>query len=121
MSRLRIAFLVLMLFLSFLMISSIPYPSFKRLGWKTHRPLPWMVGLIIVVLVTATHPEWMPALLFVCYLLYGLVRPLLGKRLRKGIEEEIMSYEPGGEVEPSGKGGEGGSDRGGISSDTRTA
>ena len=95
-SQYRIAFLVLMLVLSFLMISSIPYPSFKRLTWKTHRPLPWMVGFIIIVLVTATNIEWMPALLFVAYALYGLlVRPFLSKRLRHGIEEEILSYEPG--------------------------
>ncbi len=112
-SRWKIAFLVLMLFLSYLMISSIRYPSFKKLTWKTHRPLPWMVGLIIIVLVTATHVEWMPAMLFVSYMLYGLLRPLLGKRLRRGIEEEILSDEPeedapgepGGEEPPRAAGG----------------
>ncbi len=92
-SRWSIGFLVLMLFLSYLMISSIPYPSFKTVTWKTHRPLPWMVGLIIVAMITATHIEWVPALLFVAYVLYGLFRPFISKRLRRGIEEEIMSYE----------------------------
>ncbi len=105
--RWRHAFLALMLFLSFLMISSIPYPSFKKVTWNTHRPLPWMVGLIIIVLVTATNTEWMPALLFVAYLLYGLlVRPFISKRLRREIETEMMSYEGGPEEEEgSGSGG----------------
>jgi CDP-diacylglycerol--serine O-phosphatidyltransferase len=92
-SRWRILFLVLMLVLSFLMISSIPYPSFKKLTMNTHRPLPWMVGLIIVILVTATNIEWVPALLFVAYALYGIFSPLISKRLRRGIEEEMLSYD----------------------------
>ena len=90
-SRWRALFLVLMLFLSYLMISSIPYPSFKKLGWKTHRTLPWMVGLIVLAMFTVMHTEWMPALLLVLYVMYGLIRPLLGKRLRRGIEAEMLS------------------------------
>lgn len=92
-SRLRIVFLVLMLFLSYLMISSIKYPSFKKVDWKTHRPLSWVVGAIIVLLLTIWYYEWVPALIFVIYVVYGLVRPFIGKALRKGIEDEILSPE----------------------------
>ena len=92
-SRLRIVFLLLMLFLSYLMISSIKYPSFKKVTWKTQRPLPWVVGAIVVLMLTIYNYQWMPALLLVIYALYGLARPFIGKRLRKGIEDEILSPE----------------------------
>jgi CDP-diacylglycerol--serine O-phosphatidyltransferase len=101
-SRWGIVFLVLMLFLSYLMISSIPYPSFKKLGWKTHRTLPWMVGLIVLAMMTVMHVEWMPALLLVLYVMYGLIRPLLGKRLRRGIEVEMLSDVEEGEDDEDG-------------------
>jgi CDP-diacylglycerol--serine O-phosphatidyltransferase len=32
--------------------------------------------------------QWMPALLFVSFLLYGFVRPFISKALRKEIEED---------------------------------
>ncbi|MEE3175800.1 MAG: CDP-diacylglycerol--serine O-phosphatidyltransferase [Verrucomicrobiota bacterium] len=92
-SRLRIVFLLLMLFLSYLMISSIKYPSFKKVTWKTQRPLPWVVGAIVVLMLTIYNYQWMPALLLVIYALYGLARPFIGQRLRKGIEDEILSPE----------------------------
>lgn len=92
-SRLRIVFLLLMLFLSYLMISSIKYPSFKKVTWKTQRPLPWVVGAIIVLMFTIYYYQWMPALLLVIYALYGLIRPFIPKILRKEIEDEILSPE----------------------------
>ena len=92
-SRLRIVFLLLMLFLSYLMISSIRYPSFKKVTWKTQRPLPWVVGAIIVLMFTIYYYQWMPALLLVIYALYGLIRPFIPKILRKEIEDEILSPE----------------------------
>jgi CDP-diacylglycerol--serine O-phosphatidyltransferase len=33
--------------------------------------------------------EWMPAVLFLVYLLYGLVRPWVSKAWQREIEEEI--------------------------------
>ncbi|MFP6874619.1 MAG: CDP-diacylglycerol--serine O-phosphatidyltransferase [Verrucomicrobiales bacterium] len=98
-SRFRIVFLILMLFLSFLMISSVRYPSFKNVNWKTHRPLPWMAGVVILLLFTIWYYQWMPALLLVLYVVYGLIRPFIGKALRRGIEEEILSPE-GDDIEP---------------------
>ena len=32
--------------------------------------------------------EWMPALLFVTFLVYGFVRPFISKALRRELEEE---------------------------------
>ena len=59
----------------------------------TQRPLPWVVGAIIVLMLTIYYYQWMPALLLVIYALYGLIRPFIGKNLRKGIEDEILSPE----------------------------
>jgi CDP-diacylglycerol--serine O-phosphatidyltransferase len=75
------------------MISSVRYPSFKNLSWKTHRPLQWVVGVVVLLLLTIWYYQWMPALLLVLYAVYGLVRPFIGKTLRRGIEEEILSPE----------------------------
>ena len=32
--------------------------------------------------------QWMPAVLFVAFLLYGFVRPFISKAIRKEIEED---------------------------------
>ena len=92
-SRLKIIFLILMLFLSYLMLSSIRYPSFKKVSWSTQRPLPWLVAAFILLMLTIYYHEWLPALLLVLYAVYGLIRPFIGNKLRREIEEEILSPE----------------------------
>lgn len=79
---------VLLLFLSFLMFSRVRYPSFKSLNWRTQRSIPAFLGLIILLAFTAMNYQWMPALLFVSFLVYGFVRPFISKTLRKEIEVE---------------------------------
>jgi hypothetical protein len=37
--------------------------------------------------------EWMPAMLFIAYLLYGMVRPLISQAWRREIESEIEEDE----------------------------
>jgi CDP-diacylglycerol--serine O-phosphatidyltransferase len=37
--------------------------------------------------------HWMPALLFVSFLLYGFVRPFISKALRREIEEDVEEHE----------------------------
>lgn len=87
----------LMLLLSFLMVSSLEYPSFKSVNWRTRRPLHVVLGVIIVIVITVMNWQWMPAVLFVSYLLYGLVRPWVSRRWRHEIEVED---ETGEEVLP---------------------
>ena len=38
--------------------------------------------------------EWMPAVLFLAYLLYGFLRPWLSREWRREIEEEIGEEPP---------------------------
>ena len=78
----------LMLFLSFMMFSRVRYPSFKGLGWRTQRSIPRFLLIIVVLVFSAMFYEWMPALLFVTFLVYGFVRPFISKALRRELEEE---------------------------------
>ncbi len=84
----KFALPALLLFLSFMMFSHVRYPSFKGLGWRTQRSIPKFLLTIVVLALAAMNYEWMPALLFVAFLIYGFVRPFISKTLRSEIEEE---------------------------------
>jgi CDP-diacylglycerol---serine O-phosphatidyltransferase len=83
----------LMLFLSFMMFSKVRYPSFKAVNWRTRRSIPKFIATIVVLIFTAMHYEWMPATLFIAYLLYGMVRPLLSQGWRREIESGLEEDE----------------------------
>ena len=78
----------LLLFLSWMMFSHFKYPSFKAINWRTQKSLPRLLAAIVIILLTILYYRWMPALLFISYLLYGFFRPFVSKRLRKEIEED---------------------------------
>lgn len=86
----------LMLFLSVMMFSRLSYPSFKAITWRTTRSLGRFVIIALILIFTAWNYEWMPAVLFLAYLLYGFFRPWVSKSWRREIEEEIGEE---GEVE----------------------
>ena len=79
----------LLLFLSFMMFSRFQYPSFKAVNWKTKKSIPRFLVIILVLVFTGMNYEWMPAVLFLTYLLYGVLRPWLSREWRREIEEEI--------------------------------
>ena len=79
---------VLLIFLSFMMFSHVRYPSFKGLGWRTQRSLPKLFGIVVLIALCATFYQWMPAIAFTVFLIYGFVRPFLSRRLRREIEDE---------------------------------
>src|ERR1700736_1809708 len=79
----------LMLFLSFMMFSRFQYPSFKAINWRTTKSIPRFLIIFVVLIFTAMNYEWMPAVLFLAYLLYGFLRPWLSREWRREIEEEI--------------------------------
>jgi CDP-diacylglycerol--serine O-phosphatidyltransferase len=79
----------LLLFLSFMMFSRFQYPSFKALNWKTKKSIPRFLIIILILVFTWLYYEWMPAVLFLSYLLYGFLRPWLSREWRREIEEEI--------------------------------
>src|SRR3954463_11148936 len=79
----------LLLFLSFMMFSRFQYPSFKGVNWKTKKSIPRFLAIILVLIFTVLNYEWMPAVLFLAYLLYGFMRPWLSREWQREIEEEI--------------------------------
>jgi CDP-diacylglycerol--serine O-phosphatidyltransferase len=90
-----------MLGLSWLMVSDVRYPSFKKVGWRTRGTPLLIVGAAVVVIITVRFHYIMPAVLFTVYLLYGLVvRPFLPPKVQRGIEADDEPEEP--------QGGEGG-------------
>ena len=79
----------LMLFLSFMMFSKFRYPSFKAVNWRTTQSIPRFLILIALIGVTVKFYQWMAAVLFLTYLLYGFLRPFLSPKRVREIEEEL--------------------------------
>ncbi|BCU78334.1 CDP-diacylglycerol--serine O-phosphatidyltransferase [Luteolibacter sp. LG18] len=78
-----------MLGLSALMISDVRYPSFKKVDFRTRGTLWAIVLAAVLIVVTVKFRYVMPVVLFSMYLLYGLIRPLISKRLRREIESSV--------------------------------
>lgn len=80
-----------MLGLSVLMISNIRYPSFKKIDFSTKGSV-WgiLIGALVIGLIfNPVTRSYTPALIFTCYLLYGLIRPFFSKSLRKLLRDKI--------------------------------
>ena len=83
----RYLLLALMIFLSFMMFSRFKYPSFKALNWRTKGSIPRFIFIFLLLIFTVQKYMWMPAVIFIGYLLYGFLRPFLSHRMRHEIEE----------------------------------
>src|SRR2546423_6323434 len=79
----------LLIFLSFMMFSRFQYPSFKALNWKTKKSIPRFLIITLILAFTWLYYEWMPAVLFLSYLIYGFLRPWLSREWRRGLGEEL--------------------------------
>lgn len=83
---------VVLLFLSAMMVSTVRYPSFKSLGLRSTSTFAKAIiaalflGLILVLQVKILYYV-LPAF-FTLYLVYGFVRPRISRRIRHEIEEE---------------------------------
>lgn len=88
----------LLLFLSFMMFSRFSYPSFKGLSWRSTRSIPRFLIISVVLIFTVMNYEWMPAILFIAYLLYGFIRPWLSRAWQREIEEEEVEADSSGDA-----------------------
>jgi len=69
-----ILFLPLLLLVALLMVSNIPYPSFKHVDWQMQtKARPFILG-IIAIAVAYLLREFSFAIFFLCYIFYGLWR-----------------------------------------------
>lgn len=91
--RSRYALAGLMIMLSILMVSNVRYPTFKYIDWTPARSVAAFAGAVVVALALAANFQVTLALLFVAYMLYGLVRPWISKRWRREFESDEADEE----------------------------
>jgi CDP-diacylglycerol--serine O-phosphatidyltransferase len=75
-----IIFLLLTGFVSYLMVSSVRYRSFKELDFAKMHPFGTLTLVVAVVIVIASFPSTMPFFLVLIYLISGLIESLVLKR-----------------------------------------
>ena len=63
---------LLLVLVSFLMVSTVRYPSFKQVNWETRTRVRSFVGLFIVVAIVWRWQEVSLFFLFLAYIFYGL-------------------------------------------------
>jgi CDP-diacylglycerol--serine O-phosphatidyltransferase len=86
----------LLVFLSWMMFSSFKYPSFKNINWRTTRSVPKFILIVTAISLTVMYYQWMPAVIFITYLLYGFLRPFLSRKIKEGIEDEVEDDDEAG-------------------------
>lgn len=72
--------------ISLLMMSKVRYPSFKKIDFRTKGSIWSVLAIALVIVLMVRYRYQGPVVLFSLYLVYGLVRPLISKRLQKDIE-----------------------------------
>ncbi len=77
-----------MLILSFLMMSKIRYPSFKKIDARARSSIWTLMAAAVTIMLIATYHYHAPVVLFSAYLLYGFVRPWISQRWQRDIEWE---------------------------------
>jgi CDP-diacylglycerol---serine O-phosphatidyltransferase len=83
---------VLMLFLSWMMVSQVRYPTFKSLNLRATRTFTkTLVAILFVGCVLVLREKilvFILPLFFTAYLIYGFVRPRISRAMRREIEED---------------------------------
>ncbi len=91
-SRLRYLLPAIMLFLSWMMISEVKYPTFKRLDLRATKTFTkTLVAVMLIGSVVVLREKilfWVLPLFFTTYLVYGFIRLRVSRRVREEIEDE---------------------------------
>jgi CDP-diacylglycerol---serine O-phosphatidyltransferase len=97
--RWRYCLPVLMLFLSWMMVSNVRYPSFKTLDLRATRTFTKMLVAVLflgsVVVSQGKILIFVLPVFFTAYLVYGFIRPRISRKMRHEIEEEEDEGEEG--------------------------
>lgn len=73
---------LLMLLIAWLMVSNVPYPSFKHIDWNTETKVRAFVLMVSIVVILLTFEELSFAILSLTYVFWGLIKHLQN-RLKK--------------------------------------
>ena len=91
-SRWRYLLPLLLLFLSWMMVSKVKYPSFKSLDFRARRTFfTTLIAILFLGSVVVSKGKvliFVLPLVFTAYLIYGFIRPRISRRIRHEIEEE---------------------------------
>jgi len=90
----HIVIIILVYILSFLMVSSIRYPSFKEFELKKQKPFNVLVSTILVLVVVAYKPKIMLFFIIVTYLLSGPAITLYRLRKKRATEDTLLKETP---------------------------
>jgi CDP-diacylglycerol---serine O-phosphatidyltransferase len=90
---------ILMLFLSWMMVSNVKYPSFKTLDLRATRTFTkTLVAILFIGSIVIFQEKILVFVLpvfFTTYLLYGFIRPRISRQMRHEIEDEEEEEEEG--------------------------
>ena len=91
-SRWRYLLPGIMLFLSWMMVSEVKYPTFKRLDLRSSKTFTkTLVAVLFIGAVVVLREKILTFVLpifFTAYLLYGFIRPRVSRKVRYEIEDE---------------------------------
>jgi CDP-diacylglycerol---serine O-phosphatidyltransferase len=97
-SHLKFILPVLMLFLSWMMVSNVKYPTFKTLDLKaTRTSTKTLIGMLFIGAIVVLQQNFLVFVLpvfFTAYLVYGFIRPRISHQMRREIEEEDEDDSP---------------------------
>jgi CDP-diacylglycerol--serine O-phosphatidyltransferase len=87
----RYALPPLMLFLSWMMVSEVKYPTFKKLDLRATKTFTKTLLFILFIggalILREKVLYWVLPLLFTAYLAYGFIRPRVSRKVREEIED----------------------------------
>jgi CDP-diacylglycerol--serine O-phosphatidyltransferase len=91
-SKWRYALPIIMLFLSWMMVSEVKYPTFKKLDLRATRTFTRTLLAVLfigsVVVLREKILYWVLPLFFTSYLIYGFIRPRVSRKVRHEIEDD---------------------------------
>jgi len=90
----HIIIILLVYVLSFLMVSSIRYPSFKEFELKKQKPFNVLVAIILVLMVVAYKPRIMLFFIMAIYILSGPAITFYGLRKKRALEDALLKETP---------------------------
>ncbi len=88
--RLSPLLLPLMLLISYIMVSNIPYPSFKHVNWNTGARAKAFIGIVVGAVLLAKWFVYAVPALFLAYIFYGIGRDI---RRRFFMKKEDLANE----------------------------